>query len=278
MNQDPTNLPLRDNHPSSSKIDSRSQTHGLSRDDPTSHNVPQQGTRSIDQHGYVASSRVVVLAWCYWLLGSWIIVLWAGPRLPIANAMMIASVAGMMLMWPALRLSQDTPVRAGNFTPLNPGLSVFLDWLCLVFVYQAVLWPLKMLSGWTVSQTFWLGLAVAGWGGLTGALVAWGCCSASGVRRAAAMLLCTLLLFGEPAIIALLNKDRPVEEAVAWTMWVSPIETVWSLVSSSPTTWPGDNPWVMRTAGAVLAAAMGWVWIAISTRSKDTQMRINPTA
>src|SRR5438046_758433 len=52
-----------------------------------------------------ASSRELVLGWCLWLLGSWGITLWFQGVTQV-RGMIYAAAAGMLLLWPAWRLSQ----------------------------------------------------------------------------------------------------------------------------------------------------------------------------
>ncbi len=227
-----------------------------------------------------------MLAWCLWLLGSWAVTLWLDSTRPAVRWMVFAALMGLMLLWPVFRLSQDYPVpqryrtaekrgpaeRASAPTPrdwLPPALPlgrVLLDWLSLILVFQAVIWPLLVTAGWGLKQTLLLDAAVASWSLVTAALVAWGCRGRTAGHRATAMVLCLLLVLGEPAVLAMLDLVWP-GPAGGWTLRVSPIQTIWAL--TDPTwSWSAAATagWVERVAAAAAAGGLGWVLLVLFNR------------
>ena len=200
------------------------------------------------------STQLMVLGWCLWLLGSWAVSMLIASRVPAARWMVLSAVVGLMLMWPVVRLSERTP-RGGRASIL-PG--VLVEWLCLVLVFQAVVWPLRVISDWRTDQTVWLDLAVVGWSLLTAALVALGLQWRRPVPRTAMMGLCALLVVGEPMVMWLAGV---VGLGAAWSMRVSPLETVWML--SHPIAAVRLAPWPGRVLTAAVAGVLAWVVLAV---------------
>lgn len=210
-----------------------------------------------------------MFAWCLWLLGSWSVTLWIDSTVPAVRWMIFAAMIGLMVIWPVLRLSHDTlgsqarvPERA--FESVTSG-QIMADWLSMMLVFQAVLWPLRISSNWSLEQCGWLDAAVASWSLLIGAVVAFGCASVSGARRALAMLLCLLLFLGEPLVMALVNYSAARRAGVIWPMRLSPIEAIWTL-TAEPSAWM-LGAWRERILAVALAAAAAWVWVIFSTRN-----------
>lgn len=55
-------------------------------------------------------SRELLLGWCFWLLGSWVLLGMGAHATPV-RWMIFAALGGMLLVWPAFRLSQNGCVR-----------------------------------------------------------------------------------------------------------------------------------------------------------------------
>ena len=168
--------------------------------------------------------------------------------------MIVSCMTGLMLMWPALRLGQNIrrPMSAGH---------VLWDWLCLVLIVQVVIWPLRVSTEWTVAQVVWLDVALGGWSLATGLLLL--ICSGwtSGAGRTAGMLVCLLLVLGEPLLMAGLTWTGICG---VWPMWVSPIDTLWALTSRPVVIWPG------HILGVTAAAVAGWIVVAVGRKAAST--------
>ena len=110
------------------------------------------------------SVRLLVMGWCVWLLVVWAM-LWTQMSVGLAAVrwLVFAGAVGMLLIWPAVRLSQWGAVGA-----------VLLDWAALNVIWQAVIWPLKEIARWPIEQVVWLSLAMAAWSLGTGALIGFG--------------------------------------------------------------------------------------------------------
>lgn len=216
--------------------------------------------------------RVLLVGWCLWLLGAWV-VLWVvgGWTVPALRSMIFASTVGLLGLWPAVRLSQMTrryPAIApggmpetGDVTAREWGRAcggTLIDWVCLNLVFQIVLWPLQLAAGWQTVQTIWLAATVAAWSLLTGLLIAWGRGTDRGGWRMAAMLLCVGLVVVEPALWCLGWMSGAMGMPM---MRLSPIQSLWAL--SSPGMVPEQAAAVVmaqapQIVSAAVAAFVGW--------------------
>lgn len=215
------------------------------------------------------SPHTLVLLWCCWLLASWFVTVGLNTSLPSIRWLLLACLLGLAALWPALRLSQDSaraggerPLGAARPLPLSPRL-VFTDWVCLMLVFQVVVWPLRLTAGWTVEQTAWLDAAVGAWTLLVAAIVAWGVRSGTGAGRTLAMAVCLLILLGEPLLQGLINLPAWRGESVAhvsWPLRVSPLRAVWH-ISGPRSSWRVEQ-WQPQVLAVAAAAVVAWVAVA----------------
>ena len=218
--------------------------------------------------GEVYGVRLLMLGWCIWLMGTWIVLFftmgWAGQAFRV---MVFASLIGLMGVWPAVRLSQIDPAAGGlrgSHGVEHPGLwagacrRTLVDWLCLNLVWQAVVWPLRLAGGWGLGQAAWVSGAVAAWSLLTGLIIAWGRGTDGAGRRAAAMVVCLGVVLAEPLLMWGVRLSGQVTVA---TMRVSPLQAVWNLTAHPGAAAPG--PWVQQVVAVALAAGAGWAALTL---------------
>ncbi|KAA0212634.1 MAG: hypothetical protein DYG94_14450 [Leptolyngbya sp. PLA3] len=86
---------------------------------------------------------------------------------PAVRALLVTITAGMVLLWPMMRLSQEAPIR-------GIGASIAKDLAVVLIPTQALVWPqaLRMLGGWPIGQTAALASCQAAWAVLVGGLLA----------------------------------------------------------------------------------------------------------
>lgn len=218
-----------------------------------------------------------LLAWCLWLLGSWMMALGQGTPQAV-RAMMLLVMVGLLLLWPALRLSQDrrwapnrlltgwdAPAGVAMLPPPGP-FSVLMDWLGMALIAQAVVWPFKITASWTLSQTLWVNAAVLSWSLLVAALVAWGVQQRRGLLRTATMLLCVALFLGEPLLMSLAPSTASIAN---WRMHISPLQTIWHLTQPGGA-WSFD-PWTTQVLAVMAAAFAAWTLVFLLRPRQQTQ-------
>lgn len=221
--------------------------------------------------------RTLIISWCLWLLVSWSITLAIDVTVHAVRWVIFSAVFGLMAVWPALRLSQQLPwyqpygrqgkpangnrsKPASHAGSLTRVFATLLDWVCLIAVFQVVVWPLMLVGRWSGQQTLWLDLAVMAWSLLIGALVGLGRVLPTAWARIGAMGLCVLLAVGEPVWMALtgLGFSGPGVGGQDLQMRISPIQALWELTTSSGQ--PFDPAgWVPAIISTAVAAGLAWL-------------------
>ncbi len=144
--------------------------------------------------------RGLILMASAWLVSSWIIAI--GVRAPVeassasytpgVRLMLISVTVGLVIGWPLLRLSQPPVGMAFRRT--------WLDLAVLVALVQVVLWPLRLVTPWTIGRTTAVDLTIVAWTVLVGALVASAVGSSRAGPRMVAMAACLGLCVAGPAV------------------------------------------------------------------------------
>lgn len=217
------------------------------------HTVQEMQTARRRMHEDAGWLRIVIVVWCFWLLGAWGAAWLSDSSVPRVRWMMFAGSFGLMLVWPAFRLSEQVQ----NDKPGHGSLPVFLDWLAMVGVYQAVIWSLHLLAAWPLVRGIWLDAAVLAWSLLTALIVAAARRWPVGWARMVGMGLCIALVFAEPIAI----WAAVISGGQAWPMFVSPIQAFWEL--TQPPNQGTIAPWDQRTMMIALIAVMGWVSLGL---------------
>ncbi|MEZ6192002.1 MAG: hypothetical protein R3C45_12050 [Phycisphaerales bacterium] len=207
--------------------------------------------------------RMLVITWCLWLLVSWSITLAMGATVHAVRWVVFSAAFGLMAVWPAIRLSQQLSGGRGEryARPSMRVLGTLLDWVCLISVFQVVVWPLMLVGRWSPQQTLWLDLAVVSWSLLTGVLVGLGRVLPVAGARVGAMVLCVLLLLGEPVLMAFGGGFMDATAGTAWRMRISPVQALWELTTTvQPYNPSGWVPVILSTAAAAL---LGWLGLCL---------------
>lgn len=116
--------------------------------------------------------RTLVLLWTMYLMASAAVTVFSVGVLgmpqrqqfqPASRAMFAMAAIGLTILWPMVRLSQSPPER--------PLRSVWLDMAALVLPAQAIVWPTRLLTGWSWSVLAGCAFAQAAWTLLVGAML-----------------------------------------------------------------------------------------------------------
>ncbi|GEM_PF-1657700 len=116
--------------------------------------------------------RPLIFLSSLWLIGSWLISL--GVRTPIqptasgfmpgVRLLLLCVAVGLMIGWPLLRLSQKPA--------WYPITQTWLDLIVLLGMMQVVIWPLRLVTDWSVERMAAIDATLTGWTILAGAAIA----------------------------------------------------------------------------------------------------------
>ena len=199
--------------------------------------------------------RALIFLASIWLIGSWLLAIGLLPPVQPSSSsyahglrmMLLCLTTGVMIGWPLLRLSQDATAA--------PMRQTLLDLLVLASMIQVIVWPLRLVTTWSVLRTAAIDATLVGWSTLAGAAVA----SAIGTRRRGprnlAMVGCLAMCLLGPALAyvgALSGRDAPA------LLMMSPVLSIRALADGGgPLT---GGPWAWT---AVLYAATAAAWGAL---------------
>ncbi len=222
--------------------------------------------------------RGLILLACAWLIGSWLLSIGVKPPIEPSSAsytpgvrlMLVCIGIGLMIGWPLLRLSQSPTAR--------PIVQTVLDLTVLASLIQVVIWPLRLVTPWTVARTAALDATLVGWTVLGGAVVA----SALGSRRDGvrnlAIAACLAICLLGPALAVIGAIVPPVAGWAEPLMNIGPLVGVYRLAqgAAAPVTGPQWVMIVMPAAAAGLAwTALGVVYSARRASAQSAEPRTN---
>ena len=206
--------------------------------------------------------RGLILLACVWLIGSWLLSIGVRPPIEPSSAsytpgvrlMLVYIGIGLMIGWPLLRLSQSAVQR--------PIVQTLLDLIVLLSLIQVVIWPLRLVTPWTISRTAALDATLVGWTALVGAIIA----SAVGSRRAGVRNLAitaglAMCLAGPGVVVIAALAGR----SAAQMMNVGPLTAVYDLArgNAAPVT---EQQWLVIAMPA-LAAALAWIALSVFSQA-----------
>ena len=200
--------------------------------------------------------RVLVLLWAMYLMGGALTTIFAVRSVgaPAAGryeygcrAMVVIVVCGLSVLWPMTRLSQMPPER--------PLRAMLIDLVALLAPVQAVVWPMPLLTTWTLGIAAGLNLMIASWGLLAGVLVAHGSASRSMATRTLLMMGAVFLAGAAPAL-ALFIGSAGSPSMPGWWEMLSPITATLALTEAPGNQTPQMSGLEWILAGAPLLVAL----------------------
>lgn len=196
--------------------------------------------------------RGLIILCCLWISGAWILAM--GPRGPLnsisddhAEGLRLFTVTlmiGITIAWPMARLLLErfaAPIRQTG-----------LDCIVLICSVEVTLWPLRLLSEWSVDRTLSITNILAGWILLVGAFISIGAGSRSSILR-------ILILAG----LASVTFCTPLLARETGLHWWSPIDITLEASTVDPEHLFGMSPWPGRTAVAQVGFAALGAWILV---------------
>lgn len=190
---------------------------------------------------------------------------------PAVRALLVTITAGMVLLWPMTRLSQESP-RGSS------GLAIARDLAVVLLPTQALLWPqsLPMLGAWPVGQTAALAACQAAWAVVVGGMVVLALGSDARPRdlhRGLWMLAIVAIVIGVPTVQFLAGLFEPARstqpnDAMMFSPLLATVELLRSRGLGGPiATFPSDWRAIGWTAG-VGAGLWGLAWALEVARSR----------
>ena len=190
--------------------------------------------------------RGLVFGACIWIAASWLVAIGVRPPLqptstaytPAARMLIVALTIGILVAWPLARFSSASPRR--------PIAAAILDTVTLLALTQIVLWPLRLVTSWTIPRLSILAFDLLTISVLVGGLIALLGWNRSGRTLAMAGLLAWLVV---PPLVGLgLADPSPLSE-------LSPLVRVWSLGGGGPAALdPGT--WVQTLVVGIVGLAL----------------------
>lgn len=211
--------------------------------------------------------RTLVLLWTMFLMASAAVTVFSVGVLgmpqrvqfqPAARAMFAMAAIGLCVLWPMVRLSQAAPSR--------PLRAVWLDIASLILPAQAIVWPTKLLTGWSWEVLAGCAAAQASWTVLVGAMI--GTALRGGAARPIGartgwMGAVLLVVGGAPALLLLGGLLGVTPGEAGWL--ASPLTVSHTLTASLS----GLSPGMTRAEWAAVAlpglvGLVGWglLWLA----------------
>ena len=208
--------------------------------------------------------RGLVFGASVWIAASWLVSIGVRPPLqptstaytPAARMMIVALTIGIVIAWPLARFSLTSPKR--------PIAAAMLDTVSLLALTQIVLWPLRLVTSWTVPRLSILAIDLISVSVLVGGLIALLGWNRSG--RTLAMIGLLAWLIGPPLIG--LGLSEPQSFAA-----LSPLVRAWSLGGGGPAAIPPET-WV-QTA---VVGGVGLILWSLAIRSAPPRGLATPAA
>ena len=182
--------------------------------------------------------RGLVMIAAIWVFLSWVLLFGLRPPIqpqaasygPTLELLFISIGVGVAIGWPLLRLSAR-PSRA----PIGQAL---FDGLALILLMQVVIWPLRLVSNWTIPR-MWLIMASLGAAiALTGALLAASQGSTNRATRTRAMVLAVAIALA-PLGVRLVGELASPSGSPIFDVSPSSASTGASNLQTPPPAWTG---------------------------------------
>ncbi|MSQ90695.1 MAG: hypothetical protein EXS01_04780 [Phycisphaerales bacterium] len=170
---------------------------------------------------------------------------------PAIHVVVATCLAGMLVVWPLVRLSQPTIPQAIARTAV--------DALTLACLWQLVLWPLRLATPWTIDRT--LSVDLLALSSLAAALgfVAAGSAWPHALSRSLAMIGCLVIAVGLPVPLAALGfSSGEIASLFPGAL------TALTRIVEHPGSLPSDGAWGDAIARAALHGAICLVGILIA--------------
>lgn len=252
---------------------------------------PARGDRWAHRRG---EPRLFVFLWTMYLFCATVLTLAAVSAAgyltvdryrPAGTLLLATVVAGIVLLWPLVRLSQTMPgTRAGAFA------GAVQDYFVVMLPAQAVIWPQWSLAGLPGGVVAALSVNVAAWGLVVGALLAHatiprvrGSRDPTGMstpgRTAWMLVFVGVAAAGAGPLLAWVGDPSGVLPEARRTWLLSPVTSVFEhLADRSWTGRPAAVTWAHWRASGVVALGAMALWVAAWVRVRGAAGRVGGRA
>ena len=202
-----------------------------------------------------------------WLIGCWLLTIGVDTPIqpvsasytPAVRLMLLCVSIGLLIAWPLLRLSQ-------RWTPF-PLQATALDLLVLLSLVQVVLWPLRLVTPWSIGRTTAIDAAISSWLIIVGAIVAAAIGRRSNGVRQLAMISCVLICLAGPLFLPFLDD---LDSDAGVRIIASPLVAVYSLGEGAGAQ-PSAEQWrFIAIIGT--AAVLTWAGLLLMLRGRGAPM------
>lgn len=219
--------------------------------------VPQLRTSANDPWAHrKGEPRPLALLWSFYLMASALVTLLRVRSLTMptteqfafgCRSMVLMVLVGVALLWPMVRLSQQFPKRANR--------SLLADLVVLLIPVQAVVWPMGLLTHWSIEITGAMAASISAWALMSAGFLACAFSRGNSPPRWQWMSLMALIALASPAVLVLWpGTISPVVRAML--MQGSPLTVGWALTSAPSGLAPIMQAWEWCLALAPGAAGL----------------------
>jgi hypothetical protein len=232
--------------------------------------MPAAGTQSTTPRGLLIPRGLVMLS-AAWIFTSWIALFGLHPPVqpqaasygPSIHLLFILLGVGIAVAWPLLRLS-GRPSAVPVAQAAIDGLSIFV-------LVQVVVWPLRLVTNWTLPRTLVVDTAIAAAIVTTAAILAasQGCTRPRPRIVAMGVGMCLVLL---PWILGLIRLGPPIDAFLGETATALSAPALLGRFSGPATLDPTDADRALALR-AVALSAMAWAVVVVmrlTRRSADS--------
>lgn len=188
---------------------------------------------------------------------------------PAARIMLVVVSAGVTLVWPMTRLSQQRP--EGSVI-----VAAVVDVLVVLFPVQMVLWPLVFMAGWPASVVLAVAVQFLVWTVLIGGMIAVGLSAGDGARglewRLWTMVAVVGLVFAVPLFLAA-RAAAGMGHGPTWAVMCSPFTALPTTTGTGVSGPQAALTGVQRAAVVGVGVAATLVWGLAGFRAAVDQGR-----
>lgn len=188
-----------------------------------------------------------------------------GTYSPAARIMLVVVAAGMMLLWPMVRLSQKPPTGSA-------ARAALADLFVVQLPIQMVVWPLIVLASWPLATVGAIAAIFGVWGMLIGGMLAFAFTQSATMSRTLWMVGVVVLSLGAPVLLALRwTPGTPPDPEYAMLSPLSAIPALTGYGFSGPSGPVSSAQWTILVGIGCVGVLWWGAAIALGGGSREAQ-------